>query len=120
MRYQEKCRKPFTVQVEQENGRRNFWSRSQIKQILGYVGRKNRRQRKTDPMPEATFKRRLALLEECCPEVERSLYNRKFSDFTKWCLVKLEQIFVQCDRDLEKTRKHLENIGLKTDEYFKN
>lgn len=71
-------------------------------------------------MPEATFKRRLALLEECCPEFDRSLYNRKFSDFTKWCLVELEQIFVQCDRDLEKTRKHLENIGLKTDEYFKN
>jgi hypothetical protein len=71
-------------------------------------------------MPEATFKRRLALLEEECPECDRLLYSRKFSDFQKWCLVELEQIFVKCDRDIEKTRKHLENIGLKTDEYFKN
>ncbi|AGZ61802.1 MAG: hypothetical protein [Phormidium phage MIS-PhV1A] len=119
MRYETKCRKPFTAQVEDDRGRRNFWTRSQLKQILGGVGRKPRKTQRL-PMPEATFKRRMALLEEECPECDRLLYSRKFSDFQKWCLVELEQIFVKCDRDIEKTRKHLENIGLKTDEYFKN
>jgi ssDNA-binding Zn-finger/Zn-ribbon topoisomerase 1 len=120
MRYEKKCRKPFTAQFEDEWGKRNFWTRSQLKQILGYVGRKNRRQRKTNPMPEATFKRRLALLEAECPECDRSLYNRKFSDFTKWCLVRLEEIFIECDRDINKTRNYLQNIGLNTDDYFQN
>ncbi|MEG4803542.1 hypothetical protein QUB63_22535 [Microcoleus sp. ARI1-B5] len=118
MKYKKKCRKPFLAQVEDERGRRNFWTRSQIKEILGYVSRKNRRTRKTDPMPEATFKRRLALLEEECPECDRVLHTRKFSDFQKWCLVQLELIFViQCDRDIEKTRHYLQNIGLSTDDY---
>ncbi|MEG3981875.1 hypothetical protein [Microcoleus sp. D3_18a_C4] len=112
-----KRQKPVTAQFEDEWGRRNFWTRSQIKQVLGYVGRKNRRQRKTDPMPEATFKRRLVLLEEECPECDRVLHARKFSDFQKWCLVELEQIFLKCDRDIDKTRKHLQNIGLPTDDY---
>ena len=117
MRYAKKCRKPFTAQFEDEWGRRNFWTRSQLKKILGYVGRKSRRQRKTDPMSEATFKRRLTLLEEECPECDRILHSRKFSDFQKWCLVELEQIFMKCDRDIDKTRKHLQNIGLNTDDY---
>jgi hypothetical protein len=101
-----KRQKPLMVQVQEESGKRNFWTRSQIREILG--------------ISEATFKRRLVLLEEECPECDRVLHSRKFSDFQKWCLVQLEQIFVQCDRDLEKTRKHLENIGLNTDDYFKN
>lgn len=98
-------RKPFIVQVEEESGKRNFWTRSQIQQILG--------------ISEATFKRRLVLLEEC-PECDRILHTRKFSDFQKWCLVELEKIFIACDRNLNKTRKHLQTIGLPTDEYFKN
>lgn len=98
-----KRQKPFTVQVEDESGKRNFWTRSQIRQTLG--------------ISEATFKRRLVLLEEECPECDRILHTRKFSDFQKWCLVQLEQIFVKCDRDINKTRKHLQNIGLNTDEY---
>lgn len=102
-----KRRKPLTVQIQEESGKRNFWTRSQLKQILG--------------ISEATFKRRLVLLEEECPECVRVIHTRKFSDFTKWCLVELEKIFVKCDRDTNKTRKHLENIGLPTDDYdFKN
>ena len=113
--------KPIAVQVESEQGSRNFWTRSQLKQLLGYIGRKNRRQRKTEPMSEATFKRRLMLLEEECPECDRILHIRKFSDFQKWCLVQLEQIFVKSDRDINKTRNFLQNIGLPTDDYdFKN
>lgn len=115
-----KRQKPIAVQIEEQSGIRNWWTRSQLKQILGYVGRKNRRTRKTKPMPEATFKRRLALLEEECPEHDRILYNRKFSDFSKWCLVQLEEIFLSCDRDIDKTRKYLQNIGINTNEYFKN
>lgn len=95
-----------TVQSEDEWGRRNFWTRSQVREILG--------------ISEPTLKRRLALLEEECPECDRVLHSRKISDFQKWCLVRLERIFVQSDRNLEKTRQHLQNIGLETDEYFKN
>lgn len=116
-----KRQEPITTQFVNEGGKRNFWTRSQIKQILGYVGRKNRRRRKTEPMPEATFKRRLVLLESECPECDRVLHARKFSDFQKWCLVQLEEIFMKCDRDIGKTRNHLQNIGLPTDDYdFKN
>jgi len=68
-------------------------------------------------MSEGSFKRRLALLEEC-PESEREIYTRHFSDFTKWCLVQIEQIFIDCDRNLEKTRTYLREQGLNTDEYF--
>ncbi len=104
-------RKTVTAQVTDETGKRNYWTRSEIKQILGKIS--NFR-----AMPETTFQRRLALLEEECPECDRVLHSRKFSDFQKWCLVELEQIFVhQCDRDIEKTRKHLQNIGLNTDDY---
>jgi hypothetical protein len=115
MRYEKKCRKPYTVQYQDESGRANYWTRSQIKQILGSVGRKTRR--KPVPMSEATFKRRLALLEEECPECDRVLHSRKFSDFQKWCLVQLEEIFLSCDRDIEKTRKYLQNVGLNTNDY---
>jgi len=68
-------------------------------------------------MSEDSFKRRLALLEEC-PESERAIYTRQFSDFTKWCLVRIEEIFLQCDRSLEKTRRYLKEKGLETDQYF--
>ncbi len=68
-------------------------------------------------MSEGSFKRRLALLEEGC-ESERAIYTRQFSDFTKWCLVRIEEIFIECDRNLEKTRNYLQEQGLNTDEYF--
>jgi hypothetical protein len=70
-------------------------------------------------MSEGSFKRRLALLEEC-PESQREIYTRHFSDFTKWCLIRIEEIFLQeCDRNLAKTRIYLREQGLNTDEYFK-
>jgi hypothetical protein len=81
------------------------------------VGRKNRKQKKAPAMSEGSFKRRRALLEEC-PESERAIYTRQFSDFTKWCLVRIEEIFLQCDRNLEKTRNYLKEQALNTDEYF--
>ena len=115
MRYEKKSRKPYTVQYLDESGKANYWTRSQIKQILGSVGRKTRR--KPVPMSEATFKRRLTLLEEECPECDRVLHSRKFSDFQKYCLVQVEEIFVACDRDIEKTRKYLQNVGLNTNDY---
>ncbi|PSB49772.1 hypothetical protein C7B67_16480 [filamentous cyanobacterium Phorm 6] len=112
-----KRQKPIAAQIQEQSGTRNFWTRSQLKQILGYINRKNKRQRKTVPMSEATFKRRLTLLEEECPECDRVLHTRKFSDFQKWCLVQVEEIFIACDRDIEKTRNFLQNIGLPTDDY---
>ena len=110
-----KRRKTITAQVTEESGRRNFWTRSELRTEQGKISNKTNK-----PMAEATFKRRLALLEEECPEIERSLYSRKFSDFSKWCLVQLEEIFLFCDRDIDKTRNYLQNIGINTDEYFKN
>jgi hypothetical protein len=38
-------------------------------------------------MAEATFKRRLALLQECL-EFDHRLHDRRFTDFHKWCLVR--------------------------------
>jgi hypothetical protein len=118
VRYAKKCRRPYPAQFEQPNGKRNYWTRTQLKELLGYVGRKNRKQKKAPAMSEGSFKRRLALLEEC-PESEREIYARHFSDFTKWCLVQIEEIFIfQFERGLEKTRIYLKEQGLKTDEYF--
>ncbi|MCC3459828.1 MAG: hypothetical protein EAZ73_09275 [Oscillatoriales cyanobacterium] len=68
-------------------------------------------------MTEATFKRRLELL-ELCPEVDRRLYGRRFSDFLRWCLVEIERIYQQFDRSTEKTIEYLENVGLETANYF--
>jgi len=117
VRYTQKCRNPVSVQCEQPNGRRNFWTRKQLRELLGQVGKDKRK--KAPPMSEGSFKRRLALLEEC-PESQREIYTRHFSDFTKWCLIRIEEIFLQeCDRNLAKTRIYLREQGLNTDEYFK-
>jgi hypothetical protein len=109
-----KRRKTITAQVTEESGRRNFWTRSELRAELGKISNKTNK-----PMTEATFKRRLAVLEEECPEIDRSLC-RKFSDFSKWCLLQLEEIFLSCDRDIDKTRNYLQNTGINTDEYFKS
>jgi len=115
VKYTQKCRNPVSVQCEQPNGKRNYWTRKQLRELLGQVGKGKRK--KAPPMSEGSFKRRLALLEEC-PESQREIYTRHFSDFTKWCLVQIEQIFIDCDRNLEKTRTYLREQGLNTDEYF--
>lgn len=111
-RFKKRRRKPITVRTTDDLGRRTWWTRSEIRLLLGGISNLGNKS-----MSEATFKRRLALLEEECPECDRVIHARKFSDFTKWCLVELEQIFMKCDRDINKTRKHLQNIGLNTDEY---
>ncbi|MEG4350238.1 MULTISPECIES: hypothetical protein [unclassified Microcoleus] len=116
MRYAKKCRRPYPAQFEQPNGKRNYWTRTQLKELLGQVGKKKRKN--APAMSEGSFKRRLALLEEC-PEAERAIYTRQFSDFTKWCLVRIQEIFLnECDRNLERTRTYLKEKGLETDEYF--
>jgi hypothetical protein len=60
-----KRRKTITAQVTEESGRRNFWTRSELRAELGKISNKTNK-----PMAEATFKRRLALLEEECPEID--------------------------------------------------
>jgi hypothetical protein len=59
---------------------RNYF-RTEVRIILGKGGK---------PMPEATFKTRLALLEAECPEFQRQRYRRTFSQFHLNCLLTLE------------------------------
>jgi hypothetical protein len=68
-------KKPVDVAVF--NSRCGKWKyriyfRAEVRAILG-KGEK--------PMPEATFKTRLALLEAECPEFERQPYRQTFSQF---------------------------------------
>jgi hypothetical protein len=54
------------------NGTIEITSPAEVRVILGKGGK---------PMPEATFKTRLALLEAECPEFQRQPYRRTFSQF---------------------------------------
>ena len=108
MKQRYKRRKTVTARVTDTEGKRTWWLRSELKQLLG----------RSAPMSEATFKRRLQLLEEYCPETERKLYARKFPDFTKWALLKIESWLSECNWDLAKIQQKLEIEGLPTDEYF--
>lgn len=108
-------RPPKTVAVRAESeGVKSWWTREELRYLL-------RRSRKSQvPMPESTFKTRLALLEEHCPEIERQLYSRKFSDMTKWALLTIESWLRKCNYDMTKIQKKLENEGLPTHEYYNN
>jgi len=108
MKQRYKRRKTVTTRVTDTEGKRTWWLRSELKQLLG----------RSAPMSEATFKRRLQLLEEYCPETERKLYDRKFPDFTKWALLKIESWLSECNWDLAKIQQKLEIEGLPTNEYF--
>lgn len=105
-------RKTIAVRAEAEGGKKSWWTREELKYLL-------RRSRKSQvPMPESTFKTRLALLEEHCPEIERQLYSRKFSDLTKWALLTIESWLRQFNYDMTKLEKKLESEGLPTNEYY--
>lgn len=104
-----RAKKTVTTRIYIEQ-KRTWWTRSELKQLLGRSKRK--------PMPEATFKTRLALVEKYCPEVERILYGRKFSDFTKWALVTIESWLRETNYNMTAVQQKLENIGLPTHEYF--
>ncbi|CBN54946.1 MULTISPECIES: hypothetical protein [Kamptonema] len=105
-----KHRKPITVRAfNPSTGTRSWWERTELKLLLG--GRK--------PMSEATFKRRLSLLEEC-PEFSRKLHERKFSDFHKWCLVTLEKWLIEANYRIDPVHRRLIEQGLPTHEYFQN
>jgi len=108
--------KPVTVRVVDDQYR-TWWMRSELKELLGRseTGRKPLR-----PMSEATFKRRLTLLEEYCPESEHRLYTRKFPDFTKWALLTIESWLRQTNYNMTAIQQKLENTGLPTHEYFHN
>ena len=105
-----RARKTVTVPVTEEDGKKTWWTRSELKSLLSRNSRK--------PMPESTFKCRLELL-EFCPEVDRRLYGRKFSDLAKWSLIEIEKLHKQFDFNAEKVTEYLENIGLDTSEYFR-
>jgi len=104
-----KRQKPVTVRVISDE-KKTWWQRTELKVLLGRSKRK--------PMSEATFKRRLALLEEYCPESEHRLYTRKFPDFTKWALLTIESWLKQTNYNMTAVQQKLENIGLPTHEYF--
>jgi len=104
-----RLRKLMTVPVMNERGRKTWWTRSELKQLLG---------RTRKPMPESTFKTRLALLEEYCPESEHRLYTRKFPDFTKWALLTIEGWLRETNYNMTAIQQKLENTGLPTHEYF--
>jgi hypothetical protein len=116
MNKQRKRYKPVTVRVV-DGQYKTWWMRSELKELLGRseseTGQPSR------PMSEATFKRRLALLEEYCPESEHRLYTRKFPDFTKWALVTIESWLCEANYNMIAIQQKLEN-GLPTDEYFRN
>jgi len=117
MNKQRKRYKPITVRVV-DGQYKTWWMRSELKELLGRseseTGQRSR------PMSEATFKRRLALLEEYCPESEHRLYTRKFPDFTKWALLTIESWLRQTNYNMTALQQKLENTGLPTDEYFHN
>ena len=105
-----RARKIITVPVTEEDGKKTWWTRSELKSLLSRNSRK--------PMPESTFKCRLELL-EFCPEVDRRLYGRRFSDLAKWSLIEIEKLHKQFDFNAQKVTEYLENIGLDTSEYFR-
>jgi len=111
MNKQRKRYKPVTVRVVNDQYK-TWWMRSELKELLGRseTGQPSR------PMSEATFKRRLTLLEEYCPESEHRLYTRKFPDFTKWALLTIEGWLRETNATA--VQQKLENTGLPTHEYF--
>ncbi|MCC3595794.1 MULTISPECIES: hypothetical protein [unclassified Microcoleus] len=82
--------------------------RAEVRVILGNPGK---------PMPEATFKTRLALLEAECPEFQRAPYRRTFSPFHLNCLLTLETWIQQANRCIATVRERLTEEGLPTHEY---
>jgi len=82
--------------------------RAEVRIILGNPGK---------PMPEATFKTRLALLEAECPEFQRAPYRRTFSPFHLNCLLTLETWIHQANHCIATVRERLAQEGLPTHEY---
>jgi hypothetical protein len=104
-------KKPVDVAVF--NSRCGKWKhriyfRAEVRAILGKGGK---------PMPEATFKTRLALLEAECPEFERQPYRRTFSQFHLNCLLTLETWILEANRCIATVRERLAQEGLPTHEY---
>jgi hypothetical protein len=69
------------------------------------------------PMPEATFKTRLALLEAEYPEFQRQPYRRTFCQFYLNCLLTLENWILEASHCLATVRERLAQEGLPTHEY---
>ena len=66
---------------------------------------------------EPTFKRRLMLLQEECPEFDYRPYLREFSSFQGWCLLTVESWIKESNYCIKLVRKRLEEEGLPTHEY---
>ncbi len=104
-------KKPIDVAVFNiSKGKRNHpgYFRSEVRLALGKKGK---------PMPEATFKTRLTLLEEECPEFQRQPYRRRFSQFHLNCLLTLETWIEEANHCIATVRQQLAEEGLPTHEY---
>jgi hypothetical protein len=104
-------KKPLDVAVfnsSQGKWQHPSYFRAQVRAILGKQGQ---------PMPEATFKTRLALLEAECPEFQRPPYRRTFSPFHLNCLLTLETWMKEANHCIATVRERLAEEGLPTHEY---
>lgn len=104
-------KKPVDVAVfnnSQGKWQHPSYFRAEVRVILGNPGK---------PMPEATFKTRLALLETECPEFQRPPYRRTFSPFHLNCLLTLEAWIHQANHCIATVRERLQEEGLPTHEY---
>ncbi|MDF0553193.1 hypothetical protein [Kamptonema sp. UHCC 0994] len=73
--------------------------------------------RKAMRVSEPTFKRRLMLLQEECPEFGYLPYVREFSNFQAQCLLTLEAWVKEANYCIDSVRKRLAEEGLPTHEY---
>lgn len=73
--------------------------------------------RKAMRVSEPTFKRRLMLLQEECPEFEYRPYFRDFTNFQAQCLLSLERWMKEANNNVKTVRERLNNEGLPTHEY---
>jgi hypothetical protein len=94
-------RKP--VEAEVAGKPKKIWYRYQLRRAM--------------KVSEPTFKRRLVLLQEECPEFEYRPYFREFSSFQGWCLLILESWMKEANYCVKTVRERLNNEGLPTDEY---
>ena len=73
--------------------------------------------RRAMKVSEPTFKRRLMLLQEECPEFEYRPYFREFSSFQAFCLLTLENWMREANYCVKTVRERLNNEGLPTHEF---
>lgn len=91
------------VEVEVVGFPKKIWYRYQLRSAMR--------------VSEPTFKRRLMLLQEECPEFGYLPYAREFSNFQAQCLLTLEAWVREANFCMDLVRQRLAEEGLPTHEY---